>query len=178
MEESLSSTFFIIRPGKKEDVPHILALVRSLAEYERLAHLVVCDEAAYLKYGFGPQAYFQTLLVESVSVQPSAFLGFALYFFTFSTFLGKPTLYLEDLFVLPQYRQRGIGKSLLRELAKIAVEKDCGRMEWSVLGWNQLAIDFYEKLGAKPQTEWTLFRLEEPQIRQLAGLPTRRESSG
>lgn len=159
---------FQIRRAEKKDAPIIFALVKELSVYERLSHKVSATVELFEKYGFGENRYFNTLLVDAIQDDRTGTVGFALYFFTFSTFEGKPTLYLEDLFVKPEYRGRGIGKSLLIELAKIALERDCARMEWAVLDWNEPSIKFYESLGAEPMSEWTVFRMERAAIRNLA----------
>ena len=156
-----------IRPAQREDVPAILHLVKKLAEYEKLADQMAATETLFEQNGFGGNQYFRALLAESRETEMVRPLGFALYFFTFSTFLGKPTLYLEDLFVLPEFRGKGIGKSLLVELGKIARAKKCGRMEWSVLDWNKPAIEFYLRLGAISMDEWTVYRLDEQGIENL-----------
>lgn len=157
-----------IRPVQREDVPAILHLVKKLAEYEKLSDRMVATENLFEQNGFGEYRYFRALLAESRESKIPRPLGFALYFFTFSTFLGKPTLYLEDLFVLPEFRGQGIGKSLLIELGRIALAQNCGRMEWSVLDWNKPAIDFYLRLGAVPLKEWTVYRMDEQAIEKLA----------
>jgi GNAT superfamily N-acetyltransferase len=157
-----------IRKMEESDIPEVFALVKRLSEYEKLIHEVTASEDLYKEHGFGSTSYFQAILAESIKVNEPNLFGFALYFFTFSTFTGKPTLYLEDLFVLPEFRGLGIGKSLLKELAKIALEKGCGRMEWSVLDWNKPAISFYRSLGAKPMNDWTVFRLQLGDIKKLA----------
>jgi GNAT superfamily N-acetyltransferase len=144
-----------LRRATEADAPTILELIRGIAEYERLSHEVEATEALLRTHGFGPRPIFEAVLAE---VDGRA-LGFALYFFTFSTFKARPTLYLEDLFVRPEARGRGIGRRLLVHLARIAVERDCGRMEWSVLDWNTPARDFYFKLGAVAMDEWTVFRM-------------------
>ena len=166
MKDSLPT--YIIRETRSEDVPILLQLVKKLAEYEKLLPDVSASEVLFEKNGFGEAPYFHSLLVENKEESGPRYLGFALYFFTFSTFLGKPTLYLEDLFVLPEYRGRGIGKDLLIQLARVAIERDCGRMEWSVLNWNKPAIDFYLNLGAKPMDEWTVYRLTGSDLKTLA----------
>lgn len=153
-----------IREMREEDVSGVLELVKGLAEYEKLLPQVTATLELYKKNGFAENRYFQALVAQS----QQRFLGFALYFFTFSTFLGKPSLYLEDLYVLPEYRGYGIGKDLLKKLAGIALQRDCGRMEWSVLDWNEPAIRFYRKLGAQPLSDWTVFRLLTDDIRKLA----------
>lgn len=156
---------FSIREATREDVPALLKLIKDLAVYERLLDQVVASEDLLARAGFGEERYFRALLAEDSDGRA---IGFALYFFTFSTFLARPTLYLEDLFVLPELRGRGVGKALLRELAKIALEKGCGRMEWAVLNWNRPAIDFYRSLGALPQEEWTTFRLTGEALERLS----------
>ncbi len=144
-------------------MPVILALIRGLAEYERLAHQVEATPARLKRHGFGRRPYFETLICRR-GRRP---VGFALYFFTYSTFLARPSLYLEDLFVLPEERGKGAGKALLRALAKIAVARGCGRMEWAVLDWNTPSIRFYKRLGAKLRKEWVLTRLTGPALRRL-----------
>ena len=153
-----------IRRGTARDVPAILALIRGLAEYERLAHQMVATPALLKRHGFGRRRYFETLICR----RGRAPVGFALYFYTYSTFLGRPSLYLEDLFVLPEERGRGAGKALLKTLAKIAVARGCGRMEWTVLDWNTPSIRFYKRLGARLRKEWVLTRLTGPALRRLA----------
>jgi GNAT superfamily N-acetyltransferase len=145
-------------------VPTILALIKGLAEYERLTHEVRATQAALRRHGFGPRPYFETLIC---SRGPTP-VGFALYFFTYSTFMARPSLYLEDLFVRPEERGRGAGRALLRELARIAMRRGCGRMEWTVLDWNAPSIGFYERLGAELKREWILTRLTGEPLRRLA----------
>ena len=152
-----------IRRGRPRDVPTILSLIRGLAEYERLAHEVEATPARLKRHGFGRRPYFETLICRRGRTP----VGFALYFFTYSTFLAQPTLYLEDLFVLPEERGKGAGKALLRALAKIAVSRGCGRMEWAVIDWNTPSIRFYKRLGAKLRKEWVLTRLTGPALRRL-----------
>ena len=158
-----------IRRGTRRDVPTILALVRGLAEYERLLHECVATPARLRRDGFGRRPYFQTLICRRGG-RP---VGFALYFFTYSTFLARPTLYLEDLFVRPAERGRGAGLALLRALARLAVCRGCGRMEWTVLDWNRPARRFYRALGAGFRTEWVLTRLTGAPLARLAGATTR-----
>ncbi|MFN0243547.1 MAG: N-acetyltransferase family protein [Planctomycetota bacterium] len=153
-----------ISPATPADVPTILTLIRELAEYERLSHAVVATEEHVHASLFGERPRAEALLARD----DRAVAGFALFFHNYSTFVGRPGLYLEDLFVRPAFRGRGIGRALLAELARIAVERDCGRMEWSVLDWNVDAIGFYEKLGAQPMSEWTVFRLAGDPLRALA----------
>lgn len=157
----------IIRPGTRRDVPVILRLIRGLAEYEQLTSEVEATAARIRRHGFGRPRYFETLLCE----RDGEAIGFALYFFTYSTFLARPSLYLEDLFVLPQARGRGAGKALLGALARAARRQGCGRMEWTVLDWNAPAIRFYESLGAKLRKDWVLTRLTGEPLRRLARLP-------
>jgi GNAT superfamily N-acetyltransferase len=154
-----------IRRGSVRDAPTVLALIRGLAEYERLAHQVEATLGRIRRHGFGRRSYFETLICRRAG-RP---IGFALYFFTYSTFLGRPSLYLEDLFVLPEERGRGAGKALLRGLARIALRKGCGRMDWMVLDWNRPSIRFYKGLGARLRREWVLARLTGAPLRQLAG---------
>ena len=156
-----------IREGGPADLGLIVKFIRDLAEYERLAHAVELDEATLERYLFGERRYAETLIAEDA--ESGAPLGFALYFHNFSTFLGRPGIYLEDLFVEPAHRGVGAGRLLLQRLAQIAVERGCGRLEWSVLDWNQPAIGFYRRLGAEPQDEWTVYRLAGEALRALAG---------
>jgi GNAT superfamily N-acetyltransferase len=153
-----------IRRGTVRDVPTILNLIRGLAEYERLGHEARATATALRRHGFGRQPYFETL----ICVRGRTAIGFALYFFTYSTFMARPSLYLEDLFVLPEERGRGAGRALLRALAKIAVRRGCGRMEWTVLDWNSPAIGFYESLGVQFKREWILTRLTGDPLQRLA----------
>jgi GNAT superfamily N-acetyltransferase len=147
---------YTIRPATRDDADTILFFISQLAEYEKLTHMVNATKEFIIEYGFGERPYFEALLAEKEDGTP---LGLALYFFTFSTFLAKPTLYLEDLFVLPEYRDNGIGKQFFRELVTIARERNCGRVEWSVLDWNEPSIQFYKSLGALPVDGWTTYRL-------------------
>jgi GNAT superfamily N-acetyltransferase len=144
-----------IRPAVRADVPVIAELIRGLAHYEKLEDQVTMTEERLAANLFGPHHYAETLIAED---QGSP-VGFALFFHNFSTFLAQPGIYLEDLFVVPEHRGRGVGRALLKELARLAVERECGRLEWSVLDWNREAIGFYERLGARPNSEWTVYRL-------------------
>ena len=153
-----------VRRARPGDAAMILALIRGLAAYERLSHEVKASTAQLRQHGFGRRRYFETLICQR-DRQP---IGFALYFFTFSTFLARPTLYLEDLFVVPEERGHGAGRALLRELARVATRRGCGRMEWAVLDWNTPSIRFYEKLGAGLRKEWILTRLTGAPLRRLA----------
>jgi GNAT superfamily N-acetyltransferase len=154
-----------IRPATRDDVSAIAELIRGLARYEKLENDVVMTEALLDKALFGDRQYAEVLLAE----EDGRPVGFALFFHNFSTFLGRPGIYLEDLFVLPEVRGRGIGRTLLTHLAQIAVERDCGRLEWSVLDWNRDAIGFYERIGARPNSEWTVYRLTGEALTGLAG---------
>jgi GNAT superfamily N-acetyltransferase len=153
-----------MRPATKADVSTILSLIRGIAEYERLSHEVEATEALLREHGFGPRRIFEAILAE----RDGRAVGFALYFYSFSTFKAQPTLYLEDLFVVPEERRSGIGSQLLTRLAQIAMERKCGRMEWSVLDWNTPARDLYFKLGAKAMDEWTVFRMTPEAFGRLA----------
>ena len=165
-------TALSIRRGTRRDVPVILRLIRGLAEYERLAHEAVATTAQIRRHGFGPRRYFETIICRR-GREP---IGFALYFFTYSTFLARPTLYLEDLFVTPAERGRGAGRALLRALARIAVRRRCGRMEWTVLDWNRPAIRVYRHLGAALRRDWILTRLTGPPLARLAGISAARRA--
>lgn len=154
----------VVRPAVREDTGRILAFVRELAEYENLAHEAVADEAGLAAQLFGPTPRAEVLIAE-VDGEPA---GFALFFHTFSTFVGKPGLYLEDLFVRPAFRGLGLGKRLMVRLARIALERDCGRFEWSVLDWNTPAIDFYRSLGAIGLDAWTVQRVAGDALAALA----------
>ena len=160
---------FQIRPATEADLPIILRLIRDLAEYERAPEAVVATEAGLREVLFGAKRSAEVLL----ALEGSEPVGFAVYFFNFSTWLGRPGLYLEDLFVKPEKRGKGYGRALLESLAQIAHERGCGRMEWAVLDWNEPAIQFYRKLGAQPMDEWTVFRLTGEGITKLAGRNSR-----
>lgn len=144
-----------IRPAVEADVPLIHSFIRELADYERLTHVVTTTDERLRKTLFGPRPAAE-VLIASVDSAPA---GFALFFQNYSTFLAQPGIYLEDLFVRPAYRGRGIGRQLLGRLAALARERDCSRVEWIVLDWNESAIKFYESLGAKPMSDWRIFRL-------------------
>jgi GNAT superfamily N-acetyltransferase len=156
-----------IRRASLRDTPTILALIRGLARYERLTHQVEATAGRLRRDGFGRRRYFEALIGRR-NGRP---VGFALYYFAYSTFLARPTLYLEDLFVLPAERRRGVGRALLRAVAAVAVRRGCGRMEWTVLGWNRPAIRFYRRLGAELHREWLLTRLTGVPLRRLASGP-------
>jgi len=153
-----------LRLATKQDVPTILALIRGLAEYEKLAHEVVADEATLERSLFGDRRVAEVVIADHEG-EPAAF---ALFFHNFSTFLGLPGIYLEDLFVRPELRGRGIGETLLAYLGRLAVERGCGRLEWSVLDWNEPAIRFYLRLGAVRMDEWTVHRVSGAALHELA----------
>jgi len=150
--------------GSPRDIPTILALTRGLAEYEQLSWECRITASRLRRDGFGCRRYFETLIARRGAPR----VGFALYFFTYSTFAARPTLYLEDLFVLSEERGRGAGRALLSALARIAIRKGCGRFEWTVLHWNRPAIRFYEGLGAGLRRKWILARLTGAPLRRLA----------
>lgn len=160
----MSAPACTIRFGRPEDVPTIFALIKGLAEYERLSHEVVGNEALLREHLFGARPYVEVLLAEA----EGRAVGFALFFQNYSTFLTRPGIYLEDLFVLPEERGKGHGKALLAALARLAVERECGRLEWSVLDWNEPSIQFYRALGAVSLDEWTVHRVSGPALEALA----------
>ena len=151
------------RPAERADVPLILRFIRDLAAYERMADQVVADEATLEAWLFDRQKA-EVLF----AVLDGKEVGFALFFHNFSTFLGRAGIYLEDLFVLPDYRGRGVGKAILKRLAALAVERGCGRLEWWCLDWNAPSIAFYRSLGARPMDEWTVYRLTGEDLERLA----------
>ncbi len=158
MRENLDFRF-----AKREDIPLILKFIRDLAQYEKMLDQVIADEATLEEWIFDRQkAEVLFAVVDGTEV------GFALFFHNFSTFLGRAGLYLEDLFVLPQYRGKGYGKAILKKLAAIAVERGCGRLEWWCLDWNKPSIDFYLSLGAEPMSDWTVYRIAGDTLTQLA----------
>lgn len=154
-----------IRFAEPADVPVIAELIRGLARYEKLEDEVEMTEELLSANLFGPRRYAETLLAEAAG----EVIGFALFFHSFSTFLARPGIYLEDLFVVPERRGGGVGRALLGRLAQLAVERGCGRLEWAVLDWNRDAIRFYERLGARPNSDWTVYRLAGGALRALAG---------
>ena len=152
-----------IRFAQREDTALILRFIRDLAEYEKMADLVVADEAL-----LADQLFEKKNAEVIFALEGEKEVGFALFFHNFSTFLGRAGLYLEDLYVLPEYRGRGYGKGLLQKLASIAVERGCGRLEWSCLDWNTPSIDFYKSLGAEPMSDWTVYRVAGETLATLA----------
>ncbi len=156
---------YTIRAAARGDVPEILRLIGALAEYEKLSDMLVGTEAMLSRQLFGERPAAECLIAE----RGARAVGFALFFTTFSTFLCQPGLYLEDLFVEPESRGLGLGKALLKHLAALAVQRDCGRLEWRVLDWNEPSIRFYESLGAKVMPEWQLVRMTAPEFAALAG---------
>lgn len=153
-----------LRPATPADLDTIIELVHGLAEYEREPDAVRLDRDAFARHIFGPRPYAEVILAETDGGESA---GFALFFHNFSTWEGKPGIWLEDLFVRPEVRGHGYGKALLVELARLAVERGCGRLEWSVLDWNTPSIAFYKSLGALPMDEWTTFRMDGEALRQL-----------
>jgi len=157
-------TKFRIEPATENDVPVILSLIKGLAEYERLTHEVAATEKSLRESLFGAKRVAEVVIGYAGS-EPA---GFAVFFHNYSTFLGRPGIYLEDLFVVPDWRRRGLGTQLLSHIARTAVARKCGRLEWSVLDWNKPAIDFYKKLGAQPMDEWTVYRVTGNALEKLA----------
>lgn len=156
----------VIRAAEPADIGTIRDFIMALAEYERLAHEVKADAAMLERHLFGPRPMAEVLIAQHEG-QP---VGFALFFHNFSTFEGRPGIYLEDLFVVPQARGLGAGKALLARLAQLAIERDCARLEWSVLDWNAPSIAFYRALGARPMDEWTVQRVDGASLRKLAAI--------
>jgi len=155
---------FRIQPAREDDLPLILRFIKELAAYEKLAPEVVATEGGLRQALFGPSPAAEVVIAYADD-EPA---GFAVFFQSFSTFLGQPGLYLEDLFVLPAWRGRGLGRRLLTHLAKVAVDRGYGRMEWSVLDWNELALGVYRRIGARPMDEWTVHRLTGDSLQKLA----------
>ena len=160
----MTNTDLIISRAKESDIPEILGLVRELAIYEKLLHLLSATVEDYRECLFGKNAVAEAL----VARKGTEAVGYAIFFRNFSTFLGKAGIYLEDIFVQPQYRGQGIGKKLLATVAAIAQQRGCGRLEWSVLDWNKPSIDFYRSIGATGLDEWTIFRMDQAGIASLA----------
>jgi len=153
-----------LRAAVAADIPQILAFIQGLAEYELFSHACVATEETLLETLFGSRPYAEVIIADFQG-RPA---GFALFFHNYSTFRARPGIYLEDLYVLPELRGRGIGKALLQELASLAVERGCARLEWSVLDWNAPSIAFYKSLGAEPQEEWTIYRVTGDALDRLA----------
>jgi GNAT superfamily N-acetyltransferase len=162
-----ASAEFRIVAARPEDLPHVLSMIEALADYEKLGHLCVATEASLRNALFGPRPEAEVIL----GWEGSRPVAFALFFHNFSTFLGRKGLYLEDLFVQPAFRRRGYGRALLVQLARIAVERDCGRFEWAVLDWNAPAIEFYQSLGAAIMPDWRISRVTGPALYKLAAQP-------
>jgi GNAT superfamily N-acetyltransferase len=153
-----------VRPAEPGDLDAIIALVHGLAEYEREPDAVVLDRDEFREHLFGLRPFAEALVAET----GEGIVGFALFFHNYSTWLGKPGIWLEDLFVMPEHRGQGLGRALLAEIARLAVERGCGRVEWSVLDWNEPSIAFYRSLGAEAMDEWTTYRLSGAAIGNLA----------
>jgi GNAT superfamily N-acetyltransferase len=152
-----------IRKAEKSDAPLILSFIKEIANYEKLSHEVTATEKDIQENLFGDTKYAEVLIAESEN-EP---VGYALFFYNFSTFTGRPGIYLEDLFIRPKYRGKGIGKTLLLKLIKIAKNKNCGRVEWCVLDWNEPAIEFYKNLGAVPMDGWSIFRVTNEKFEKI-----------
>ena len=165
----MSHPRIVIRPAAPDDVGLVLRFVKELAEYERLADQARATEEDYRKSLFSERPAAEVLIAEYAD-QP---VGFALFFQNFSTFIGRPGIFLEDLYVRPEARGKGIGKALLEEIVRLARERGCGRVEWAVLDWNEPAIRFYESLGARMMTDWRIFRLDQAAIERIAAHPSR-----
>lgn len=165
MTDRRDATNLTIRSASADDVPVILGLIRELADYEKMSNEVVASEESLKASLFGDRRVAEVLIGEL----DGAAVTFAVFFHNFSTFLGRHGLYLEDLYVKPEHRGKGFGRAMLSRLARIAVERHCGRLEWAVLDWNEPAIGFYRKLGAVPMDEWTVFRITGQPLRKLAG---------
>jgi GNAT superfamily N-acetyltransferase len=158
-----SCSNLIVRFAEPNDYSVLFKLIQGLAEYEKLSHAVTGDALALKEHLFGSHRYIEAILAESAGKA----VGFALFFHNYSTFLTKPGIYLEDLFVLPEYRRQGIGKALITKVAQITVERDCGRLEWSVLDWNEPAKEFYRSMGASILDDWRICRVTEDALTQL-----------
>lgn len=159
----------VLRPAIPTDVPVIFELIQGLAEYEKLSHAVTGSAEALSEHLFGSRPYAEVIIAEYAGQA----VGFALFFHNYSTFLTQPGIYLEDLFVLPQYRGQGVGKAILSYLASLAVERGCGRLEWSVLDWNEPAIAFYRRMGAAVLSDWRICRVTGDSLSHLADLEMR-----
>ena len=155
----------MLRPAAEADLDTIIELIHALADYEREPEAVRLDRETLRCHLFGPRPYAEVILAETDAGQSA---GFALFFHNFSTWEGRPGIYLEDLFVRPEFRGHGYGKALLSELARLAVERGCARLEWAVLDWNEPSIQFYRALGARPMDEWTTYRMDGEALRALA----------
>ncbi|MEH2081591.1 MAG: GNAT family N-acetyltransferase [Nostoc sp.] len=158
-----SGSNLIVRFVEPADCSVLFKLIEGLAEYEKLSHAIAGNALALQEHLFGSRRYVEAILAESANQA----VGFALFFHNYSTFLTKPGIYLEDLFVLPEYRRQGIGKALLTKVAQIAVERDCGRLEWSVLDWNESAQEFYRRMGASILDDWRICRVTEDVLTRL-----------
>ena len=157
------NTTVAFRDAERKDVPLILQFIKEIAAYEKMSDQVIADETTLETWIFDKEKAEVFFVLEEGKV-----VGFALYFHNFSTFVGRGGIYLEDVYILPEYRGKGYGKAILKKLAAIAVERGCGRMEWVCLDWNQPSIDFYLSLGAQPMSDWTLYRLTGDALAQLA----------
>jgi len=163
MKEQNLPEDFEIRPGTPDDASLILSFIKELADYEKMSDEVVADEDLINEHLFGKRKSAEVV----IGYYKNEPVGFALFFHNFSTFLGRPGLYLEDLFVRKEMRGKGFGKALLKHLAHLAVKRNCGRMEWAVLNWNEPSIQFYKSLGAKPMDDWTVYRVTGKALKEL-----------
>lgn len=164
LQKDAEESDFTIRPAAENDAGTILSLIKELADFEKLSHEVVATEDDIRRSLFGPHPFAEVLIGEYEGIAVS----FALFFYNFSTFIGKPGIYLEDLYVKPEYRRQGFGRKMLAHLARLAKDRNCGRFEWSVLDWNEPAIRTYDRLNAKPMKEWILYRLTGEPLARLA----------
>ncbi len=167
MNETTGSSGVTIRNAAEVDVPLILQFIRELAEYERMSEYVTATEPDLRAALFGPRPYAEAMIAFAGD-EPA---GYALYFHDYSTFRGRPGMYLEDLYVRAEHRHRGVGKALMARLARICVERECHRLQWAVLNWNELALRFYRSLGAAPTTEWTIYSVEREALARLSASP-------
>lgn len=162
-------TNFTLRPAQPSDIPVLFDLIQSLAEYEKLAHAVTGNITQLEAHLFGERPYAESIIAEIILPEkPPIAVGYSLFFYNYSTFLTKPGIYLEDLFVLPEYRGKGIGKAMIKYLAKMAIDRDFGRIEWSVLDWNEKAIGFYQNMGADILPDWRICRVTGNSLTNLS----------
>lgn len=164
LKKDAEESDFTIRPAAENDAGTILSLIKELADFEKLSHEVVATEDDIRRSLFGPHPFAEVLIGEYAGLAVS----FALFFYNFSTFIGKPGIYLEDLYVKPEYRRQGLGRKMLAHIARLAKDRNCARFEWSVLDWNEPAIRTYDRLNAKPMKEWILYRLTGEPLDRLA----------
>ena len=164
LKNNAAAADVVVAPATVADIPHILSFIRALAEYEKLSHLCVATEAGLRETLFGDRPFAEALVARVGDVP----VGHAIFFYNYSTFLARPGMYIEDIFVLPEYRGRGAGKALLRAVAQVATERNCARLEWSVLDWNTPAIEFYQRAGADVMPDWRICRMTSKEFTALA----------